>query len=122
VIEDDDLVRAITVRALRGAGYEVVEAGNRDDAWDWCIAPGKAFDLVISDVVMPGMTLADMAGRLRERFPELPVLYMSGYTDRAILHQEQFAAVEAFLQKPFRLELLLERVRALLDRGRQAAA
>jgi two-component system, cell cycle sensor histidine kinase and response regulator CckA len=122
VIEDDDLVRGITVRALRGAGYDVVEAGNRDDAWEFCVSSGPPFDLVISDVVMPGMTLADMANRLGERFPDLPVLYMSGYTDRAILHQEQFAAVEAFLQKPFRLEMLLERVRALLDRGRRAAA
>lgn len=56
-----------------------------------------------------------MAQRLRTMSPGLRVLYMSGHTDRAILHQEQFGAVEAFIQKPFTIDELLGRIRTMLD-------
>ena len=118
VIEDDDLVRSVTVKALRSKGYRVVEAATRAEGWLAFQArhrEGSPFDLVLSDVVMPGISLAEMAQRLRTMSPELRVLYMSGYTDRAILHQEQFGAVEAFIQKPFTIDELLGRIRTMLD-------
>jgi len=125
VVEDDDMVRNVTIRALRESGYHVVGAGTRSEAWDACDQrwqDGRTFDLVISDVVMPGMSLTKLIDRIRAVHPGARILYMSGYTDRAILHQGQLTAQEAFLQKPFSIDGLLGRIRAMLDVPPAAAA
>jgi two-component system cell cycle sensor histidine kinase/response regulator CckA len=125
IVEDDDLVRNVTTRALEASGYHIVAAATRAEAWDACDArwqEGGTFDLVIADVVMPGMTLTKFVDRVRAVHPTARLLYMSGYTDRAILHQGQLTPREAFLQKPFAIDELLGRIRAMLDEPPAVAA
>ena len=122
VIEDDELVRNVTVRALRGRGYHVAETDDRERALELFAAQPGGFALVLTDVVMPGMSLGEMVQRLRARSLDTRILYMSGYTDRAILHQERIGAAEAFLQKPFSIDDLLDKVREVLDEPPAAAA
>ena len=115
VVEDDAAVRYLTVRILRRHGYDVREAADADAALRACHEFDRPPDLLVTDIVMPrtsGRTLARQLAVLR---PGLRVLYMSGYTDNAIVHQGVLDEGTAFLQKPFSAETLLCKVRAVLD-------
>ncbi len=79
VVEDQDNVRQIIRRVLERAGYELICAGSADAAFEWAEAAQQAPDLVLTDVVMPGMQGPTMITQLRERWPSVPVLFMSGY-------------------------------------------
>lgn len=120
VVEDDDLVRRLVVRTLEGAGY-TVQAGTRADE-GFELARSSAFDLLVTDIVMPGGDGRQLATRLTALFPDLRVLYMSGYTDGAIAHGGVLDAGIEFLPKPFAPADLLARVRKLLDGRRPARA
>ncbi|BBK39170.1 hypothetical protein STAQ_42480 [Allostella sp. ATCC 35155] len=113
VVEDDAQVRAHTERQLLGLGYEVV--GVPDGAAALTMLSGRPFDLILTDVVMPGgmsgRDVADAAVRLR---PGIAVLFMSGYTENAIVHGGQLDPDARLLSKPFRLRDLAIRVRAAL--------
>ncbi|HUF52024.1 MAG TPA: response regulator [Longimicrobiales bacterium] len=106
VVEDEDSVRALVVRVLRREGYAVLEAANGADAM--CILDaGTAIDLLLTDMVMPGMSgvaLAQEALRLR---PDLTVIYMSGYTEDEVFRRGLERGDDAFLQKPFAATTLL---------------
>jgi PAS domain S-box-containing protein len=118
IVEDDELVRRAMTKSLRIHGYTVIETGDREDALARLAAAdgaGTTIDLVLSDVVMPGITLDEMIARLRRTLPDTPVLYMSGYTDKAMTHQGVLDSGAAFLQKPFSIDVLLTKVRELLD-------
>jgi len=114
VVEDDALVRNLTVRVLRGAGYHVLVASRGSEALELA-QDGQALDLVITDVVLPGQGGRDLAQVLRQARPGLPVLYVSGYTADAIAHRGVLAPGVEFLAKPFTSRALLERARAILD-------
>ena len=115
LVEDDDLGRRVTGRALRGVGYTVTEAANGPDALRLLEAVDVVPHLLVTDVVMPGMSGRELAEALRERVPQMKVLFVSGYTDDAVVrHGVQHAEV-AFLQKPYTLDALRKRVRELLD-------
>jgi CheY-like chemotaxis protein len=116
VIEDEDAVRRLASLVLRRAGYRVFEAGSAKDAEEQIASQNQPFDLVISDVVMPGSSGPALFDRLAGRHPTLKVLYMSGYTDDAVIRQGRLDAGAAFLQKPFTGEVLLRKVREVLDR------
>jgi PAS domain S-box-containing protein len=124
VIEDDALVRKTVTRALRRHGYTVLEAGSHAEA----IAAVESRDgepriaLILSDVVMHGMGIAELTERLRASQSDVPILYMSGYADRAMSHQGVLAPNSAFMQKPFSVQGLLERVRGMLGEDRASAA
>jgi PAS domain S-box-containing protein len=125
VIEDDDLVRRTVTKSLRIYGYTVIETADREDALAHCEAAsrrGAPIDLILSDVVMPGMGLEELITRLRATHPRAPILYMSGYSDRAMGHQGMPDPNAAFLQKPFSIDALLAKVRELLDDPRANAA
>ncbi|MFT3915597.1 MAG: response regulator [Anaeromyxobacteraceae bacterium] len=113
VVEDDALVRSLTVRVLRGAGYQVLVASQGQEAIE--LARGGRLDLVVTDVVLPGVGGRDVAQALRSARPGLPVLYVSGYTADAIATRGVLAPGVEFLAKPFTARALLERVRAILD-------
>jgi PAS domain S-box-containing protein len=114
VIEDDPLVRGVTVRALRSRGYDVLVAESGEQAVALAAGREGRIDLVVSDVIMPGAAGPQVVERLRLARPGLPALFVSGYPRDAILHRGVLDAGVEFLPKPFSPAALLERVRALV--------
>jgi two-component system cell cycle sensor histidine kinase/response regulator CckA len=116
LVEDEELMRAITARLLENLGYRVLEASGGKEALRLAEAGGlEKIDLLMSDVVMPGMSGRDLADRLRDCRPGLKVLFQSGYTGEVILRHGVLRTGVAFLQKPFRLDALAKKVRAVLE-------
>jgi CheY-like chemotaxis protein len=118
VVEDDSRVRAVTVRALAEQGYTVLPAGGGDEALALARNCARAIDLVVTDVVMPGMSGREVVDRLREGTPGLRALFVSGYTQDAIARRGVLDSGVEFLPKPFTAATLVARVRAVLDAGR----
>jgi CheY-like chemotaxis protein len=120
VVEDEPGVRAIVREVLEDQGYVVEEAAEPLAALE-LFEEDRAFDLLVSDVVMPGMNGVQLAGRLLERRPGLRVLLMSGYPSHGGVDLASLEA--AFLQKPFGTDALVRKVRGVLDqRSAQAPA
>jgi len=114
LVEDDRTVRDQIARALSELGYEVIEARNGVDALTVLESYAAPVDLVLSDIVMPEMSGTELAGRLREWYPRLRVLFMSGYSANAIA-ANGLTDGEQLLEKPFELAELARRVRDVLD-------
>jgi PAS domain S-box-containing protein len=112
VVEDQPDLANLVRRLLEPAGYSVTVANDPRDAI-MKVAGGLHPDLLITDVVMPGMTGPEVAVSLREQRPDLPVLYMSGYTAAALGPQVRLDATSAILEKPFNRQTLLEAVQRL---------
>jgi two-component system cell cycle sensor histidine kinase/response regulator CckA len=113
IVDDEQPVRTLEARVLQSAGYETVSAADGPEALRIAERQGP-FDLVLADVVMPGMTGDDMARRLRRLEPDLRVLYVTGYSDQLFQDQTTLAAYEAFVEKPVSPEGLLEAVSLIL--------
>jgi len=118
LVEDDASVRMLVRQCLRVHGYEVTETANAADALALVGAKSESLDLLLTDLVMPGMGGRELASKMRERFPGLRVLYMSGYSDDALLRQGKLEAGTSFIPKPFVPTELLVKVRKVLLRGR----
>jgi CheY-like chemotaxis protein len=112
VAEDDADVRAFVAGTLSDLGYEVVQASDGQAALD--ILRRQAIDLLLTDVVMPGMSGRTLADEARALHRELKVLYMTGYSRNAIVHQGRLDTGVALIQKPFSQGALAQRVRAML--------
>jgi signal transduction histidine kinase len=115
LVEDNAAVRELSARALRRRGYTVYEAANGDEAIDWSARSPVKPDLLVTDVVMPGLSGPNLAARLMQQNPRMRVLYMSGYSDDATAVHGAFWGGVPLLQKPFTPAQLAERVRATLD-------
>lgn len=116
VAEDDATVRRLTCKVLAGCGYDVLEAANGGSALLICEGRKEPIHLLITDIVMPEMGGRELAERLRFRLcPDMKVVYMSGYTDNAIIHQEVLDSEAHFIQKPFSPNALARRVREVLS-------
>jgi len=115
VVEDETEVRKLVREVLEMKGYRVWDFGNAAEAIALCEKHEEALDLLVTDVIMPGMSGRELARRLMILRPEMSVLYMSGYTDDAIVHHGVLDKGTAFIQKPFSPEALARRVRDLLD-------
>src|SRR5438477_7042753 len=115
--EDEPAVRAIARQALERQGYTVLAAPSGADALALAAQHGATIDLLLTDVVMPGMSGRDLADRLTAQRPGIRVLYMSGYTDNAIVRHGMLEPGLAYLQKPFRPDALVRKVREVLDAG-----
>ncbi len=113
--EDDEMVRMLTREVLEAYGYNVLEAANGDSAVLICALYVEPIHLLISDVIMPGMTGTELADRLAEVRPKMKVLYMSGYTDNSVVHRRLLNKTASFLQKPFTPKSLARKVREVLD-------
>jgi two-component system, cell cycle sensor histidine kinase and response regulator CckA len=118
LVEDERAVRDLVRRFLDGAGYTVLSAANAADAIAMCDRLTAAPALLVTDVVMPGMTGPDLADTLRRAWPALRVLFLSGYTDEAILRNGTLSPGTHFQQKPFALDALVRKVANILDRDR----
>jgi PAS domain S-box-containing protein len=115
LVEDKDQVRALARLVLEMDGYTVLEAENGDQALAISKAAGGAIDVLLTDVVMPGLNGRQVADLLLARHPGLKVLYISGYADTAIITQQLTAAGSAFLPKPFSPAELSQKIREVLD-------
>jgi PAS domain S-box-containing protein len=111
VVEDEELVRLLATEVLGGAGYEVVAASNGAVALQLAAERPDGFDLVVTDVVMPGMRGTEVV----ERLGHPPALYMSGYTGETSIQRGLVGAGEPFLSKPFSPQSLLAAVRRVLE-------
>jgi len=116
IVEDDEGLRHLAARTLTSVGYRVLTAANAEDA----LLLVERFDgpirLMLTDLVMPGMSGRDLAERLREMRPETKVLYTSGYTDDVILQHAVLDDAVQFISKPYAVADLKRRVREVLDR------
>ena len=115
LVEDNDAIRDISARALRRRGYTVFEARNAEEAIEWASRSRERADMLITDVIMPGLSGPNLAARLMQQNPKLRVLYMSGYTADAIEVHGTFWGGVPLLQKPFTPSQLAEHVRMALD-------
>jgi PAS domain S-box-containing protein len=115
IVEDEDEVRALACEVLATYGYEVLQARMPADALLIAERHTGPIQLLLTDVIMPGMSGRILAERLAPLRPEMNVLYMSGYTDEAIVHHGTLDAGTPFIQKPFTPDALAAGVRRLLD-------
>lgn len=115
------MVRALVRKVLERMGYRVLESSSGDDALTTFEADCDGVDLLITDMVMPGVSGRVLAERLRRARPDLKALFISGYTEDAVLRSGTMAAGTRFLQKPFTPDGLRQAVRDLLDAPRSAA-
>lgn len=114
-MEDEAEVRGLAREALATKGYTVLEAANGREAIGLAAAEAGPIHLLVTDVVMPGLNGRQVATRLKASHPEARVLYMSGYTDDAIVHHGVLDPGTEFLPKPFTPDALARKVRAVLD-------
>lgn len=122
VVEDEEKVRTLIVEILGRQGYRVLEASHGDEALLIHETHDSHIDLILIDVVMPGMTGSELAKRITSLRPEIKTLYMSGYTDNAIVHHGILARGVNYIQKPFTMEGLTRKVREVLDKDSKPAA
>lgn len=115
LVEDEEGVRDLARDILKTNGYTVLEAHDGKSAIRCCEKHEGEIHLMVTDVVMPQMSGRELAEMLAPKRPEMKVLYMSGYTDDAILHHGALQANMSFLQKPFTPDILAHKVREVLD-------
>jgi len=115
LIEDEPAVRSLVRGILESRGYTVLEAGRGEEALAVSEQHQGPIHLLLTDVVMPGMSGRELAERLGSKRPELKVVYMSGYTDDAIVRHGLLEQATAFIQKPFTPSSLARKVREVLD-------
>jgi CheY-like chemotaxis protein len=115
LVEDDDLLRKLAENILQQAGYTVFVAANGEEAIWICLRQEVPIQLMLTDVVMPHMSGRELAEVVTQSRPDMRVLYMSGYTDDAMVHHGVMRAEMAFIQKPFSPESLARKVREVLD-------
>jgi DNA-binding response OmpR family regulator len=115
VVEDDHLVRGVMMRALTEAGFEVIPAANGAEALDQAARTGLPVDAVVTDLAMPGLRGRELAERIHQLRPGIPVLFVSGHADQEMARRGLLGPGRPFLQKPFEPDALALRVRELLD-------
>jgi len=118
LVEDEESVRQLVRETLQAKGYKVLEAENGEAALRIAGGHQGSIDMLITDVVMPGMSGRELSKRLCQARSKTKVLYLSGYTEDAIMHQGVFETGTAFLQKPFTLQMLSRKVRDVLRGSR----
>ena len=115
LVEDDDLVRNMICETLKQNGYTMLNAASGDEALNLCGDHEGVIDLLVTDVVMPGMNGRELAERLSTAYPRLKTLFISGYTDHGIVHNGILDPETDFLQKPFKLDALATKIRQIMD-------
>ncbi|HEX8814854.1 MAG TPA: PAS domain S-box protein [Terriglobales bacterium] len=122
LVEDEESVRQLIRETLEAKGYKVLEAENGDAALEIADRHHMAIDILITDVVMPGMNGREVSSRLCAAHPNTRVLYLSGYAEDAIVHEGVLDPGASFLQKPFTLQTLTRKVREVLGKRQQQSS
>ena len=117
LVEDEEDVRKLAVRILQRQGYTVLEASCGKDALALCEEHAGPIHLILTDVVMPGMNGRQLADQLIRLRPNLKVVYMSGYTDNAVIHHGVLEEGVNYIQKPFTMDGLMKKMREALDKS-----
>jgi nitrogen-specific signal transduction histidine kinase/CheY-like chemotaxis protein len=120
LVEDDPAVRKMVDEVLRSAGYQVLVAPSGPDAMRLALEHAGVINLLLTDVVMSGMTGPELADEFATHFPRTPVLYMSGYTDDALGNHGLRGQTRSVLQKPFTHKMLARRVHEILAPARRS--
>jgi signal transduction histidine kinase/ligand-binding sensor domain-containing protein/ActR/RegA family two-component response regulator len=115
VVEDDESVRKVAVMVLQHLGYTVDDVASGEAALERLGRPNGGPDLLLTDIVLTGISGPELAARAREVHPALPVLFMSGYADAAVLRDAPLAGGPNFIQKPFTAKGLGRKIRDVLD-------
>ena len=121
LVEDEPTVREVTREALEMGGYRVLEVCGPEEAAQIADDPSAEIDLLLSDVVMPGMSGPELARRVLEARPGLATVFMTGYADSEILQPATHGVPQKHIQKPFTVNGLLTQVAAALASRWQAA-
>ena len=117
LVEDDEAVRSVTRRALLRFGYHVLSASRGLEALEMASSYKDTIDLLLTDIMMPGMNGVEVAAAVSRLRPGLLVFFMSGYADQDLVRQGLLEPGTHFLQKPFTPQELAERIRRILDRA-----
>ena len=120
LVEDDPSVRLFTAQALRHNGYSVMETGDGAAALEYFMSSRKEIDLLVTDMILPGISGLDLCHTLKEKDGDLKVLFISGYASTEILNKLQPEEKENFLHKPFGITDLMQHVRRVLENRRKA--
>ncbi len=115
LVEDEELVRKLSHRVLEACGYQVLVAKDGFEALELCQANGHQIDLLMTDVVMPLMSGRELAEKILQTHSHIKILFTSGYTDDAVVKHGVRESEMNFIQKPFSLHELAQKVRELLD-------
>jgi len=116
-VEDEEKVRKLAAQILKGQGYTVLEASDGEEAIRVAEKhAGNEIHLLLTDVVMPGISGHELANHLVSLFPKMKVLFMSGYADNAIVHHGVLEVGVNYIQKPFTVDALARKVREVLDK------
>jgi two-component system, cell cycle sensor histidine kinase and response regulator CckA len=116
LVEDDEAVRSVARRALSRFGYEVLSASRGGEAVDIASTFNGSIELLLTDIMMPGMNGVEVAGAVSRLRPGILVFFMSGYADQDLVRQGLLEPGTHFLQKPFTPQELADRIRTILDR------
>jgi CheY-like chemotaxis protein len=116
IVEDEEEVRKVAVRILKRQGYTVLDTPDGEGALMTCEKRKEPLHLILTDVVMPGMSGRQLVERCRQIRQDFKVLYMSGYTDNAIVHHGVLVEGVNYIQKPFTVDALARKVREVLDK------
>jgi len=115
VVDDDDQIKNLARRTLAEDGLSVIVAASAEEALSLCKRHNKRIDLLLTDMVLPKMTGIELAEQLKSAYPEIKIIYMSGYTDHSVLSDGMLPPDKSFIQKPFTLDLLTQKVREALS-------
>jgi CheY-like chemotaxis protein len=116
LVEDEEMVRTLMREVLLREGYDVLSCSHPLEGIEVSRQHGGAIDLLLTDVVMPGMNGREMANQILEGRPELRVIFMSGYTEHVLTREGQLGAQFEYLQKPFTLRTLTQKLAQVLGK------
>lgn len=118
LVEDEDSLRTLTTRLLESGGYKVFSTANAADAIAMAQQQNGTIDLLVTDVIMPGMTGPELAAELKKNWPDIKVLYVSGYAANVMVQQGVLGPDAVLLVKPFSRQMLLTKVRSVIENPR----
>ncbi len=122
LVEDEKMIRRVMSEVLEREGYRVLACADPREGIDVCQQYGGQIDLLLTDVVMPGMNGREMANQILKILPKLRVVFMSGYTENVLMHEGQTEPQIEYLQKPFKLETLTRKLAKVLGNSGAGAS